>query len=140
MVKPSTVNYIKTQSRKGKSANQIQRELKAKGIGLRRKTILSYVRAFKHRPPKPHVEIYIPRKYQRPQKRIAVFGKVHGKSKRLEIFGSGKQLYTILIDAVHHPPKQRIERVSADKLRGLSARAKYIDYKEEWDDRPTIRS
>jgi hypothetical protein len=140
MVKPSTVNYIRTQSQKGRSANQIQRELRAKGIGLRRKTILTYVRKFKHRPPKPHAEIYVPRKYRRPEKHIAVYGKVKGKSKRLEIAGSGRKLYTILIDAVHHPPKQRIERVSADKMRGLSARAKYLDYGEEWDERPTIKS
>lgn len=151
MVKPATVNRIRKLSKQGKSSNEIVRQLRREGIGIRRKTILAYVRQFKGRKPKAEPYKYTPRKYLTKERRIhvehevkpkhiAVYGKVRGMSKRLEVVGTGKQLFSILIDAVEHPPKQRIQRVSADRLRSLSDRARYLDYKEEWDDRPTIRS
>jgi hypothetical protein len=151
MVKPATVNRIRQLSKQGKSSNEIVRQLRREGIGIRRKTILAYAREFKGRKPKAQPYKYTPRKYLTKERRIhietevkpkhvAVYGKHRGKSKRLEVSGTGKQLYSILFDAVEHPPKQRIQRVSADKLKGLSARAKYLDYRAEWDERPEIKS
>lgn len=147
MVKPTTVKRIQTLSKQGFSANQIQRTLKREHRGIRRKTLLAYVRKFKGRPLKPHVERYIPRKYRRrvavtpkPEKHVAIYGRHKGKSKRIEASGTGKQLYRFLIDAVKHPPKKRFERVSVKDYMGLSQRAKYLDYGEEWDEKPTIKS
>jgi hypothetical protein len=163
MVKPATVNRIRQLSKQGKSSNEIARQLRREGIGIRRKTILAHVRKFKGRKPKAEPYKYTPRKYRMRKakaivaeyhrkeaerhyeyevkpKHIAVYGRVDGISKRLEVSGTGKELQSVLLDAVEHPPKQRIQRVSADRLRSLSARAKYLDYKSEWDDRPTIRS
>jgi len=149
MVKSTTVNYIRTESRKGKSANQIQRELKAKGIGLRRKTILAYVRQFKGRKPKPQPYKYIPKKYRRPiappptpkpKKHITIYGTHERKSKRIEASGTGKNLYHFLLDAVRHPSKKRFVRIDVDKVKGLSDRAKYIDYGEFWDEKPSVKS
>jgi hypothetical protein len=165
MVKKTTVNRIRTLSKQGKSSNEIVRQLRREGAGIRRKTILAYVRKFKHKPPKPHVERYIPRKYRRKRvvakprpktefarimrekikeqekpKHVAVYGKVKGKSKRIEVSGTGKNIFRFLIDGAIHPPKNRITRINADKEKGFGARAKYIDYREEWDERPQIRS
>jgi len=148
-VPKTTVNRIRTKVKQGKSGNQIQRELKREGRGIRRKTLLAYVRKFKGRPLKPHVERYIPRKYRRrvavapkpkPEKHVAVYGKHEGKSKRVELSGTGKGLYRFLIDAVKHPPRKRIQRVSVKDYMGVSDRAKYLDYGEEWDNRPTVKS
>jgi len=149
MVKKTTVNRIRALSKQGKSANQIQRILKREHRGIRRTTLLAYVRKFKGRPLKPHVERYIPRKYRRrvavtpkprPEKHVAIYGRHRGKSKRIEASGTGRQLYRFLIDAVKHPPKKRFERVGVKDYMGLSQRAKYLDYGEEWDEKPTFKS
>jgi len=155
MVKPATVNRIRQLSKQGKPANEIVRQLRREGIGIRRKTILAYVRKFKGRKPKPQPYKYVPRKYRRKpayrrrliappptpkQKHIAIYGKHKRKSKRIEASGTGKQLYKFLIDAVEHPPKRRFVTVSVDKVKGLSDRARYLDYGEYWDEKPTIKS
>jgi hypothetical protein len=149
MVKPATVNRIRILSKKGKSANEIARQLRREGRGIRRKTILAYAREFKGRKHKAQPYKYVPRKYRRPiaplptpeqRKHIAIYGTHKRKSKRYEASGKGKALYRFLIDAVQHPPKQRITRVSVKDYMGISDRAQYIDYKEEWDDRPTVKS
>jgi hypothetical protein len=54
--------------KKGYSANKIQRELKNKGIGIRRKVLLRQIREIKMKSPKVNPEKYIPRKYRRRKK------------------------------------------------------------------------
>jgi hypothetical protein len=147
MVKPATVNRIRQLSRQGKSSNEIVRQLRREGIGIRRKTILAYAREFKGRKPKAEPYKYTPRKYRRKptyprgvviaraEKHVAIYGKHNGISKRIEISGTGKYLQQVLYDAVHHPPKERFLRTNQrrfERSRDLS--------KDEWDDRPTIRS
>lgn len=58
------IRLIKYYSHKGYSANQIQRKLRARHIGMRRTRFLGYVREFKRQTPKAHVERYTPRKYR----------------------------------------------------------------------------
>jgi IS30 family transposase len=165
MVKETTVNRIRTLSRQGKSSNEIARQLRREGIGIRRKTILAYVRKFKGLKPKPQLYKYAPRKYRRKRvitkprpktefarkmrqkikeqekpKHVAVYGKVKGTSKRIEVSGTGTNIFRFLIDGAIHPPKKRITRINADREKGFGARAKYIDYGEEWDGRPQIKS
>jgi hypothetical protein len=145
VVKPATVDRIYTLSKQGKTANQIQRQLKAEGIGIRRTTLLTYVREAKGRKPRPHPEKHIPRKYRRPitpppikrryDKHVAIFGRHNGVSKRIEISGTGKYLQQVLYDIVHHPPKKHILRTNQDEFersRDLS--------RGDWDARPTITS
>jgi hypothetical protein len=50
---------------KGYSANKIQRELKNKGIGIRRQVLLRQIREIKIKSPKVNPEKYTPRKYRR---------------------------------------------------------------------------
>jgi len=148
MVKPATVNRIRTLSKQGKSSNEIARQLRREGIGIRRQTILNYVREFKGRPPKPQRYKYIPKKYRRPiappptrKYHVSAFGKHDKISKRYEVFASTKkQLHHFLIDGVKHPPKRRIERIDLDRVKGLSQRARHVDYGEYWDERPEIKS
>jgi len=47
------------------SANEIQRRLKDRGIGIRRKTLLRYVREAKKKPLKADSRKYTPKKYRR---------------------------------------------------------------------------
>jgi len=122
MVKPATEKRIRRLSKEDISANEIVRQLRREGRGIRRTTALSIIRE------------------ERGPKHVAVYGKVNGRSRRIEAYGTGKQLGSLLFDAVEHPPKKRITRISTDKVKGLSQRAKVIDYKESWDNRPTIRS
>jgi len=164
-VSSSTVNRIRTLSKEGHTTNYIQKQLQKEHLGIRRTILLGYIREFKGRKPKAEPYKYTPKKYRRkpaiskpkPEtefarkmrqkiseqekpKHVAVYGKVKGISKRIEVSGKGTNIYRFLIDGITHPPKQRITRINADKEKGLSARAKYIDYKEEWDYRPTIKS
>ena len=60
-VKKSVGNYVKH----GYSANEIQKLLKKRGIGIRRKTLLRYVRETKGKSVKPNREKYIPKKYRK---------------------------------------------------------------------------
>jgi hypothetical protein len=93
MVKPGTIDRIRTLARRGKSANQIQRELKSEHRGIRRTQLLAYVREFKGRAPKAEAHLkYTPHKYRggttyktyhrifdhyEKEKYVAVYGRVH---------------------------------------------------------------
>lgn len=134
MVKPATVNRIRTLSRQGKSANEIIRQLRREHRGIRRTTALTYVREFKGKAPKKEVYKYTPRKYRRYN--IAVYGKVKGKSHRIEARGKKKELYSLICEAIKHPPKERFARIDANRI---SERGK-LDYRKEWDARPKIVS
>lgn len=120
--KPATKTHIQALAKTDKSANEIIRQLKREGRGVRRATALTWIRE------------------ERGPYHVSAYGKDDGISKRYELHGTKKALYRFIIDAVKHPPKKRITRVSVKDNMGLSTRAKYIDYKEEWDDRPTIKS
>ncbi len=56
--------YVK----RGYSANKIQRRLKKRGIGIRRKTLLRYVREAKKKSVKANREKYTPKKYLKRKK------------------------------------------------------------------------
>jgi len=153
MVKPATVSRIKELSRKGKSANEIIRTLRREHRGIRRTIALTYVREFKGKAPKPHAYKYIPRKYRTIKRRlhiehgvkrkgVVIIGKVNGINRRTEVSGTGYRLMSFLVDAVKHPPKKRISRldVDRDRLDTIHGRGKVLDYRREWDDRPTIKS
>ena len=127
------------------SANLIQKKLQEKGLGMRRKELLARVREVKGVPKKPKPEIYIPAKYRKPKakpkrvrvvpaKWIAVYGTVDGESRRVELAGSGRQLYRAMLDLAKHPPKKRFVRCSASEV------SNYLDYEDEWDEHPAVRS
>jgi len=61
---------------------------------------------------------------------------VNGKSRRVEISGSGKDIYKSLRSIMKHPPKKRVLRIDADRFDGRED----LDLGEEWDDRPDLAS
>jgi len=149
MVKPATVNRIRTLSRQGKSANEIIRQLRREHRGIRRTTALKYIRRFKGRKPKTNVYKYTPRKYLTKEafkirghevgrKHIAIYGRVDGQSRRIEVSGTGHQLMDFLRDAVKHPPKERFVRGDVSTIHGRSKIK--LDRRKEWDAKPKIAS
>ena len=153
MVRATTENRIRIKVQQGKSANQIQRELKSEGIGIRRTTVLAYVREFRGRKPKAESYKYTPRKYLSKERRlhiehvvkgkhIAIYGTVNGLGKRIEVSGTGKQLFSFLHEAVEHPPRKRFSRLNVDRddLDTIHGRAEHLDLREYWDDKPKIES
>lgn len=136
------VDAIRSYAHKGYSANQIQQKLSKQGIGLRRTILLSYVREFKRQPARPHIEKYTPTKY-RPSKigifgkQLACYGTQHGRSKRIQMTGSGFQLYQAMLRVSKHPPKKQFLTVSAEAL--LDDPSKYLE-RGEWDVHPKVTS
>jgi len=61
-------NALNWYIRRGYSANKIQRRMKDRGLGVRRKTLLKIVREMKLKPKKADVKKYIPRKYRKKRK------------------------------------------------------------------------
>ena len=122
------------------SANQIQKKLQEQGLGIRRKELLAKVREVKGVPKKPNPEVYIPIKYRRAEKKgipakwIAVYGSVDGTSRRIELAGSGKQLYKAMLHVAKHPPKKRFVQCGATDV------SNYLDYEKMWDERPKVKS
>jgi len=149
MVKPATVDRIRELSRTKKSANKIIRQLRREHRGIRRTTALKYIRRFKGRKPKTNVYKYTPRKYLTKEafkirghevgrKHIAIYGRVDGQSRRIEVSGTGYQLMDFIQDAVHHPPKKRFARGNVGTIHGLGELK--LDRRKTWDARPTIES
>jgi hypothetical protein len=64
-VKAVKVELIRDYVKKGYSANQIQRELKNQGKGMRRKEVLRYVREFKEKQRKKDSIKYTRKKYRK---------------------------------------------------------------------------
>ena len=134
--------------RKRYSANLIQQKLREKGLGMRRKELLAKVREVKGVPKKPYAERYVPIKYLSRAKRkkrlrkmpkaiakwIAVYGTVDGKSRRIELGGSGRALYSAMLHVAKHPPKKRFVRCHAIEV------PRYLDYDENWDEHPAVIS
>ena len=93
---------IKTYANKGYSANRIQKKMRQRHMGVRRKTVLRIVRETKGKAPRPHPEKHIPHKYGRPthvsypllgQKQVTLIGYHHGEKVRRNRRGSGRQLF-----------------------------------------------
>lgn len=59
------ISIINNSIREGKSANQIQRELKNNGVGIRRKELLKDIREMKMKSPKANSQKYTPKKYRK---------------------------------------------------------------------------
>lgn len=119
---------------------------------MRRTKLLSYVRKYKHKQPKAHPEKHIRKKYRkstyqaRPtgkpaiglfQKQIACYGSEHGKSKRIQMSGSGRQLYQAMQIVSKHPPKKQFLTVSPEAL--LEDPEEYLE-RGHWDARPKVES
>lgn len=140
---------IREYVKRGYSANKIQKELQKRGLGMRRKELLAKVREVKGISKKPHAEKHVPIKYKRKvmkmrkieeikpisyPKWVAVYGTVNGKSRRVEMSGSGRELYNAMFDVVKHPPKRRFVRCHAGEA------PFYLDYFDEWDEHPAVVS
>lgn len=68
---------------------------------------------------------------------IAAYGTVHGKSKRVQMKGSGKQLYRAMVLVSKHPPKKQFLTLSAEAL--LDDPDEFLE-RGHWDARPKIES
>jgi len=145
---------IRSLTKKGYSANQIQKELQKRGLGIRRKNMLKMIRKYRRTFKKPRVEKHIPRKYRprvawrkravkRPPsvympKAIAVYGTVDGESRRIEMHGTGKGLYQAMLLVGKRPPKKRFVQTSANKV--ILFPREILDFNEEWDEHPEVVS
>lgn len=148
------INAIRTYSKKGWSANRIQKKLKQRQMGMRRTKLLGYVREFKHKQARPHVQKHIPRKYRKPTpttyarptgkptigmfgKQIACYGSKDGRAKRIQMSGTGRQLYEAMQIVSKHPPKKQFLTISSEAL--LESPEEYLE-RGYWDARPKIES
>lgn len=127
-------NYVK----QGLSANEIQKRLQKRGLGMRRKRLLAVVRMYKGVSKKPHPEKYVPKWTLLKYKRVAVYGLVDGQSRRAEIYGTGRSLYQVMQIAVKHPPKKRFLKETANRV--LVSPKDYFDIRAVWDDLPEVES
>lgn len=154
-VKPETVYRIRTLTKEGKSANEIQRQMQKEHLSIRRTRLLGYVREFKNQPLKSESWKYTPEKYRETsryykdyrrygfgtesnEKQIAVVGSKNGLGKRIHMHGSGHELQEAMMKVAKHPPKTKYLTISARKLNRNPI--KYLDYGSEWDERPNIKS
>jgi hypothetical protein len=140
------VDLIRKESREGKTANQIQKDLQSRHMGMRRTQLLGYVREIKGKQPKPEQQKYTPRKVSLEErvhrqirerqrgKKVSVYGKVNGESRRIQMYGSGRDLYRAMMEASKYPPKKKFLTCSADDMSGL------LDYWESWDQHPNVES
>jgi len=137
---------IKTCIKQGFSANKIQKKLGKQGLGLRRKTLLAEVRKIKGTKKKSHPQRYTPHKYRVRRlkidfpmmKQIAGYSTVHGKPRRYQVAGTGKQLYRVMLLISQHPPKRKFLTISAKEL--LKNPWRYLDQEERWDRYPYVES
>lgn len=130
---------IRIYTEKHYSANLIQKKLREKGLGMRRKELLAKIRELKGASKRPYPEKYIPTKYRKVRivpsgKWIAVYGTVDGESRRLEMGGSGRALYNAMLRVAKHPPKKRFARCYASEVPYI------LDYDMEWDEHPAVVS
>lgn len=142
------VDLIRKESREGKTANQIQKDLQSRHMGMRRTRLLGYVREFKGIPPNAEPLKYTPKKLtleervhkqiseRKRGKNVSVYGTVNGESRRVQMYGDGRTLYRAMMDVAKYPPKKRFLTVSADNLLGGG----YLDYYERWDEKPEVES
>jgi len=147
-------NLICKLVKKGYSSTKIQKALRKRHLGIRRKNMLKIIRKVKGVKKKPHAEKYVPRKYRarvkwrrraltaKPTvylpKAVAIYGTVGGESRRIEMSGTGRSLYNAMILVDKHPPKKRFLRILADKI--ILFPRRYLDFDEEWDKHPEVIS
>lgn len=157
------IDRIRTLSHEGKSTNQIQRTLSKEGIGLRRQTMLQYVREFRQKAPKANTAIYTRTKYRKARARreykreynrryrlmrkrrvgeevksVTVTDSQHGEPKSIEIIGIGRDDYEAIKQyAYFHPPRKQFLTISAAEL--LSNPNRYLS-EGGWDGHPRINS
>jgi hypothetical protein len=137
---------IRTYVKQGYSANKIQKRLQKQNLGMRRKILLAEIRKVKGQKPKADRKKYTPRKYRKYYlyrkrfglKQIAGYSTVHGKPRRIQVYGDGKQLYRVMLLTSQHPPKQQFLTMDAPTL--LSNPWRYLSKGEHWDTRPRIES
>jgi hypothetical protein len=143
---------IRTYVKQGLSSNKIQKSLQRRNIGLRRKVLLEEVRKVKRKKPRANAYRYTPRKYRKRRTpyhsqtrrqfygghQIAGYGTVHGQSRRIQVYGSGKQLYKVMLYASQHPPRTRFLTIDAGTL--LSNPWRYLSREEVWDAKPRVDS
>jgi hypothetical protein len=141
------IDYIKKRSSEGASANRIQKEMQARHMGMKRQRLLKYVREYKGQHKKAEPSKYTPKKYRRLIKRkihyeigkaVAVYGSVDGESKRVQMKGSGRNLYKAMMQVSKHPPKKKFLTASAEDIARNPYR--YLDMDEEWDIHPEVTS
>lgn len=70
-------------------------------------------------------------------KQIAAYGTHHGKNKRVQMKGTGRQLFEAMQLVARHPPKKQFLTVSTEDL--LDDPEEYLE-SGMWDDRPKIYS
>jgi hypothetical protein len=144
---------IKGYISEGYSANKIQKLLKKQHVGIRRKTLLSEIRKIKHQKIKRNTQKYIPTKYRgtayrkrvyHPRfpygiKQVAMYGTVHGRGRRIQVSGSGKQLFRLMVELMNsrRAPKKQFLTIDADSL--LNNLDYYLSF-EKWDAKPSVRS
>jgi len=103
---------IRSYVSEGYSANRIQKSLRARHMGIRRKVLLAEIRIIKHQEPKTEIVKYVPKKYAKarwkaralPRKRLRRLGEkqatltgLHkGKLISKTQHGSGKDLYKFI--------------------------------------------
>lgn len=158
--KSKQIEYVKNEVREGKSSNQIQKDLRARDMGIRRKVLLSTIREIKGIRVHKDNWKYVPTKYRvhykphgrRPisenrlseaekqirlgfsQKHISIYGRVDGRSRRIDVYGKGHELYRFMSQASKHPAKTRFFKGSVDKA------WMELDYGKTWDEHPDVNS
>lgn len=133
---------IKTYVSKGYSANKIQKKLQQRHMGMRRQRLLRYNRIYRRKAPQYPTQKYTRYKYRAPKigflgKQLAVYGSEHGKSKRIQMSGSGYQLYQAMLRVSRHPPKKQFLTISAEAL--LDDPSRYLE-RGNWDAHPEASS
>lgn len=139
MASKEQVNFIRKEAKEGKSANQIQKDLQEHHMGMKRQRLLEYVREYKGQKPKAEPSKYTPKKYRRARvvrhieigKKLAVYGSVNWQSRRVQMSGSGKELYSAMMLVGKHPPKKRFLTTNAKNI--IENPDEYLDMEEEWD-------
>lgn len=151
-INPRTRSAIRKYVKQGLSSNKIQKKLQNQHLGIRRKTLLAEIRKAKGQKSKANRYKYTPRKYRKRKtvypsqarrqffirKQIAGYGTVHGQSRRIQVYGSGKQLQRVMLLASQHPPRTQFLTIYAGTL--LSNPWRYLSREEFWDDIPRVDS
>jgi len=103
-IKAKQIRLVSRFSKRGYSANRIQRELSRRHMGMRRTVLLRHVREFRGRQAKPSPEKYTRKKYRKvtsqlrfpTSKTIILRGRWKGEKKTIHRSGYGSQLYNFV--------------------------------------------
>ena len=141
-VSTKQINRIRTLSREGKSANQIQRTLSREHIGLRRTVLLPYVREFKGKQPQANVSKYTPKKYRgttaqkawRRRERDWRSGRTREKKPKEEGWGNKR----VTLQGTHDG--ERVQETRSGTGKDLHEFVKEEMESDYWDRRPSVNS